>query len=49
MKQWLLEAERLLTDPTIPRHRHGNTTLNVVYEYLAWSYYLESDAEMALK
>ena len=48
MKQWLLEAERLRCDDTIP-HRHGNVTKIKVYEYLAWSYYLESDAVNALK
>lgn len=48
MKDWLLEAERLINDPSIP-HRHGNTTRLAVNIYLAWAYYLENDLETALK
>lgn len=41
MKEWLIEAERLIIDPQLS-HRVGNTSLLVIYEFRAWGAYLVS-------
>lgn len=48
MKAWLLEAERLITNHS-NTERHGNTSLAVVNNALAWSAYLSNDIKGALK
>ena len=48
MKEWSLEALRLIEDPS-QSYRHGNTSRAAVYEYLAYVYFLDNDAVNALK